>query len=84
MSVPFPCAVYCRERACEPFRFSHMAPRRLRWEFPATLEAEDARRFSPAGVVRRAYASVFLVLVGGDLGQQVSLDCLACHRQRFL
>ena len=84
MSVPFPCAVYERQRACDPFVFSHMAARRLRWEFPGTLNAEDVRGFGPRGVTQRAHDEAFLVLVGGDLGQQISLATIRKHRQRFL
>lgn len=87
MSVPFPCAVYSRQRSCEPFRFSHMVARGLAWDLPGSLDSEALREYGPSGVrgvARRARDGVFLVLVGGDLAQPVSLNTLRGHRQRFL
>lgn len=84
MSVPFPCAVYTRDRACEPYRFSHLAPSRLAWDFPASLSVRCMRRFRVPAVRARAHRAVFLVLVGGDMAQEVSLDTLGAARQRVL
>jgi hypothetical protein len=42
------------------------------------------RRFRVPAVRARAHRAVFLVLVGGDMAQEVSLDTLGAARQRVL
>lgn len=74
---PFPCAVYTRERACDPWTFSHMCSNHVGVPMPHTLEVHDLRKYNPVDNLAKALCTPFIVLVGGDVARRVSTTSMA-------
>jgi hypothetical protein len=85
MLVPFPCVVYSRDRAGVPYTFSHRCTTYVRKVFPTRLGVSELRAHNPPlhnlAPLRQA---CFMVLVAGDVAQEVSVANRLEKRSRFL
>lgn len=83
-SVPFPCAVYSRERSVEPYAFSHYCVGKVQKAFPASLRVADLRDHAPGGNLACLRRACFLVLAAGARAQAVSVANAQDRRTHFL
>lgn len=83
-NIPFPCAVYSRDRAGNAYSFSHFCQSSIPKEFPRSLRVSDLRQYAPAqnlAAMRRAF---FLVMVAGDRAFGLSVANHTEQRTHFL
>lgn len=82
--VPFPCAVYRRDRASVPYRFSHFCDCSVIKKFPGSLRVTDLRAHDPLTNWMAMRNAAFLVLVAGDVAQCISVSTDLRKRTAFL
>jgi hypothetical protein len=72
--LPFPCAVYARQEAGEPYCFSHFCEGRVDKSFPASLRVRDLAAHDRGLNCARMLRAPFLVLAAGERAQCISVD----------
>jgi hypothetical protein len=84
MLVPFPCAVYSRDRAGMPYMFSHLCTTYVHKVFPQRLGVTELRAYDSMHNWTPLRQACFMVLVAGDVAQEVSVGNQLEKRTRFL
>jgi hypothetical protein len=83
--VPFPCVVYTRHGSSGMYRFSHHCVQQVLKYFPASLRTSDLRTHNPRMNLSLLHKTCFLLLVGDDTAQGVSISSADCKsRTSFL
>jgi hypothetical protein len=85
-TIPFPCAVYVRDKKTANYLFSHLCDTRAPKTAPSSLRVKDLTAFAQhhsenCAALRRA---CFLVLVSGDVAQCVTASNVKERRVPFL